>query len=748
MLTETKLVNDSLIQKLNQFGICGKLLPLVHSYLMTNLLTEVIASEAIIAALNEAIIANPFKPYCYSNVDVNTNLWYEWIFKLIEIHVPVRTKNRQLLPPWTSHHMNKIKTERRKLQKKGLCTSEKLKKLTEECNQLQINDRVEYEQKLFASRHKGRIYKYLKSLKKDSLPPVIKSENLKREASTDLEKANLFNNYFATVVTDDGYEYFEPSEQHNFGENDILITEDLIKTELKSLNISKSRGQDSIPPLLFKRCGGSIAMSLKNLFCNIKRLRKFPSAWKTGIVSPIYKDGDKREVSNYRPVTLLNIVAKLFEKFIFASLYTAFADRISNFQFGFRPRRSVVLQLLYSLSHIYSHLNSRDSVNLFILFDFSKAFDKIKHSILMKKLLQIPISKALFELIQDYLLGRTQKVRIGDQLSNERTVTSGVPQGSVLGPLFFLIYINDLPNAVFSSLALLFADDLKLLYNGRPEQESLEKLQTDLQALHNWSVQNHLLFNLKKCSISEFQYGRNKNTLEDFCFIMNGRNLNHKSLVRDVGLFMDESLNWNEHVKVRVGMARKSFFRLRRSTSPIICTKSKVDLYRSIISMSMLSASECWELRKTNFEIIEKFNKKVLKWICGNFDYKDALIKSNLLPPLYIKVLKDLLLFSNILEGRYNVDFSKEFNITNSGRRRRVVLPDTRFEIQRQNFWYRTGFRINVVQRALDFFNPENLKNKLIEYMWSYFNRHWTENNPCTWIFICLCTNCRANPRL
>ena len=159
----------------------------------------------------------------------------------------------------------------------------------------------------------------------------------------------------------------------------------------------------------------------------------------------------------------------------------------------------------------------------------------------MKKLLQIPISKAVFELIQDYLLRRTQKVRIGDQLSNERTVTSGVPQGSALGPLFFLIYINDLPNAVFSSLALLFADDLKLLYNGRPEQESLEKLQTDLKALRNWSVQNHLLFNLKKCSIREFQYGRNKNTLEDFCFIMDGRNLNHKTL------FVTLACSWMNH---------------------------------------------------------------------------------------------------------------------------------------------------------------------------------------------------------
>ena len=192
----------------------------------------------------------------------------------------------------------------------------------------------------------------MKSLKKDSLPPVIKSERLKGEASTDLEKANLFNNYFATVVTDGEYEYFEPSEQQNFGENDIIISEDLLKAELKSLNISKSTGHDSIPPILFKKCRGSIATSLRNLFSNIKRLRKIPSAGKTRIVSPIYKDGDRGEVSNCRPVILLNIISKSFEKFIFAPIYTAFADCMSNFQFGFRPRRSVVLQLLYSLTHI------------------------------------------------------------------------------------------------------------------------------------------------------------------------------------------------------------------------------------------------------------------------------------------------------------------------------------------------------------------------------------------------------------
>ena len=195
-------------------------------------------------------------------------------------------------------------------------------------------------------------------------------------------------------------------------------------------------------------------------------------------------------------------------------------------------------------------------------------------------------------------------MRVGDQLSNERALTSGVPQGSVLGPLLFLIYINDLPTVVFTSLVLLIADELKLIFNGRAEQETLEKLQIVL--LHNWSVKNHLLFNLKKCSISEFQLGRNKDTLGGVCFIMEGRSLNHKSLVRDVGLMIDESLNWSEHVKVGVGKAAKSFFLLRKSTSPIICTQSKTHLHRTIITASLLFASECWELRKTSFKIMGK----------------------------------------------------------------------------------------------------------------------------------------------
>ena len=143
---------------------------------------------------------------------------------------------------------------------------------------------------------------------------------------------------------------------------------------------------------------------------------------------------------------------------------------------------------------------------------------------------------------------------------------------------------------------------------------------------------------------------------------------------------------------------------------------------------------------------MESFHKKAMRWICGSIDYKDAILKSNLLPPLYFKVLKDLLMLSSLLSGKYDVEFS-EIRVVGEDRRKRVALPEVKYEVQRLNFWYRTGFRVNVIQKVMDFFCEQQLKRKLIEYMWSYLERNWNEQNPCTWTFICICENCRAHPR-
>ena len=170
-------------------------------------------------------------------------------------------------------------------------------------------------------------------------------------------------------------------------------------------------------------------------------------------------------------------------------------------------------------------------------------------------------------------------------------------------------------------------------------------------------------------------------------FEMNGTKIDWKTPVKDVGLVIDETLGWSENVNYRVRKAMKSFFMLKRNASSLLLQDRSVDLYRSIINITLLFGSESWELWKSEFHLIKNFNRKVLKWINGNVDYKEAMKTSNLLPPLYFKVLKDFLMFSNIANESYDVDFNEFLKIKDTGRRKTVELPIIKYETQRLNFW-------------------------------------------------------------
>ena len=178
-------------------------------------------------------------------------------------------------------------------------------------------------------------------------------------------------------------------------------------------------------------------------------------------------------------MTLLSIVSKKFEKILFRSIAPAFLNFVSEIQYDFLLRKSVVLQLITSLSKISGNLNTAGHANLLALFDFSKHL--IRSSTILytrSTILQLGISEKLFHLLRNYLTGRTQRVKINNSFSDGYPSPSDVPQGSILGPLFILMCIKDLPNAVFSSVAVLFADDLKLIFSGNPEQ--LKRLQSDI----------------------------------------------------------------------------------------------------------------------------------------------------------------------------------------------------------------------------------------------------------------------------
>ena len=268
---------------------------------------------------------------------------------------------------------------------------------------------------------------------------------------------------------------------------------------------------------------------------------------------------------------------------------------------------------------------------------------------------------------------------------------------------------------ILFSAALLFADDLKLIH--RADSTTLARLQEDLSALHAWSIQNCLLFNLRKCPILALLPGRWKKSKNEVArFHLGGVQIAEKSYTKDVGLMINSNMQWTDHIDLQIGKSLKALFLLRRKTSSAMSIEGKVHLFRAIISPSLFLASECWDRERTGGYKLERFNKRVLKWICGYENYRKSILRTNLPPPLYFKVLKDQVLFSNIFNSQYNIDFSKHLKTSRSDRRR-IVLPDIKYEYQRQNFWYRTGLRFNILQQQFNFFECKLVKPLLIKLM-------------------------------
>ena len=225
---------------------------------------------------------------------------------------------------------------------------------------------------------------------------------------------------------------------------------------------------------------------------------KLPSDWKRAFVVPIFKKDSRTDPSNYRPISLTCICCKLLEHIISSAISTQANHHniICKQQHGFRKNRSCETQLLETVNDLALSLNAGEHID-FILLDFSKAFDKVSHNCLLYKLSYYDINGELFDWISDFLTNRHQEVILNNIHSDPCKVLSGVPQGSVLGPLLFLLFINDLPDNISSSIRL-YADDV-IIYRSIYSNEDVIHLQMDLDTLSKWALDWHMTFNLDKC---------------------------------------------------------------------------------------------------------------------------------------------------------------------------------------------------------------------------------------------------------
>ena len=410
-------------------------------------------------------------------------------------------------------------------------------------------------------------------------------------------KADLFNQFFASTFQRDD-SLFSTSGNHlpiflllpdETTCRKITVNESEIRKILENLQINKAPGHDGVGNIILKNLSQSLPKSLLLLFQTCLNKSSFPNTWKTCQVTPIFKDGNKTSTDCYRPISPLCSLSKVLEKVIFDALYEHVEDKLSDCHFGFRKKRSTVLQMVVFLKKVYEFNDAQSVENLCILYlDFSKAFNKVPHGRLLQKLHNIGVHRKTIELIADYLTARTQFVKINNETSSPKKVTSGVPQGSILGPLLFIIFINDLPNCTNYSLCHGYCDDLKLL------STTPKGMQEDVKNLENWCSENSMILNNKKCKLLN---------VTGSCQIqLLNSQLQDTFVHRSLGIQMTANLSWSSNCESRVQSAIKAFYLIKRNVSSKASTKSKLDFYIGHIVPIATYASQVWYANKSELK--------------------------------------------------------------------------------------------------------------------------------------------------
>ena len=383
---------------------------------------------------------------------------------------------------------------------------------------------------------------------------------------------------------------------------------------LEGLNPHKASGPDEISARFLKEMAPSISPALTLIFQASYDQGKVPSDWKGAIVTPLFKKGDKSKAANYRPVSLTSICSKTMEHIIHSHLMKYF-DRhhiLSDQQHGFRKRRSCESQLT-TVHDLASGLDKRQQIDA-ILLDFSKAFDKVAHQRLAIKLHHYGVRNKTLTWIKNFLADRYQRVVLDGKTSTSSPVTSGVPQGTVLGPLLFLIYINDLPSCV-SSTVRLFADDC-LLYRVISNQEDAASLQEDLDHLQEWERDWQMVFNPDKCEHIRIT---NKRKIVQTSYKIHGQVLKETNKAKYLGVTIDSKLTWNSHVDVVTKRANQTISFLQRNLSA--CPKDiKALSYKSLVRPQVEYAATVWDPpTKTSNSKVEAVQRRAARFCHGDY---------------------------------------------------------------------------------------------------------------------------------
>ena len=446
-------------------------------------------------------------------------------------------------------------------------------------------------------------------------PLLENSKNPDSAKFEDKDKADILQKQFSSVFTREDTENIPLLEKRSKTViGNIIVTKEIIENLIGQLNIHKSCGPDNIHPRLLIELRDHISAPLAQLMNKTFKTKAIPQDWKKANVSPIFKKGARNKAENYRPISLTSIVCKLMESIIkeFVMKHLFKNGLLSKKQYGFISGRSTVTQLLKYLDDCAETM-ANGGVTDTIYLDFAKAFDTVPHERLLVKLKSYGIEGEILHWIEAFLSERTQVVQVNGEKSFVAKVLSGIPQGSVLGPLLFVIYINDLPENL-QSQTLMFADDTKVFRQIVSENDS-KLLQDDIDNLVAWTEKWLLSFNTDKCHV--LTLGKVENITHTHQYKISDHVLEHVFDEKDLGVTFDSDLNFETHIASKVNKANSIAGLIRRTFSFLDGPHFK-RLYVSFVRPHLEYAQSVWAPHlKRHIDMLENVQIRATKLIDG-----------------------------------------------------------------------------------------------------------------------------------
>lgn len=458
-------------------------------------------------------------------------------------------------------------------------------------------------------------FAYTKAQRKSNKLPT--AMHLKNETSENMrDTANLFAKHFSSVYSSHNH----TTTFHCDGNcnNYFQFSDEDLTGILNNLDSNKTNSPDGIPAIFYGETMNIIVRPLTIIFNKSLCEMVYSDALKISYITPIHKSGCIDDIENYRPISILPTIAKIFDKLIFNHISSKTAHLISRAQHGFTPGKSTITNLIEYTEYLTNNLMKGGQIDA-IYMDLAKAFDRINHLILANKLQAFPISRCLIALILSYLSNRKQVVCLYGEKSDCITPKSSVPQGSILSPLLFALFINDLPELINTNI-LLFADDLKL-FSKISSIEDAHKLQTDINIICGWCERNDLQLNRDKCYSITFTRKQEASRLL-FNYSINGSVIKKVNFIRDLGVFFDSKLNFHSHYRHILNSAFRMLGFISRSLYRFRKLDTYITLYNSYVRSITEYCASIWSpYYQVHIDAIERIQKKFTRIIFRKFHY-------------------------------------------------------------------------------------------------------------------------------